>query len=215
MGTRERPRDRGHRRTREQLDRIAADIRLARVGSGLSLRDVAAAAGIDHTFLWRFERRRQDLSSRDLSAVCEAVGLDLVIRAYLGGDAIRDAAHARLLARLRTRIHPSLRWSTEVPVARPGDLRAWDAVVRGPGWRIVVEAETAVRDVQALERKVALKVRDGGNPHLVLLVADTAGNRRAIAAATAAFADLPLRNRQLLKDLRRGTDPRSSGILIL
>jgi hypothetical protein len=108
-----------------------------------------------------------------------------------------------------------LRWSTEVPVAGPGDFRAWDAVVRAPGWRVVVEAETAIRDVQALERKIALKVRDGGNPQLVLLVADTAANRRALAAAPAAFADLPLRNRLLLKDLRGGTDPGSSGILIL
>ena len=215
MGTRERPRDRGHRRAREQMDRIAADIRLARVGAGLSLRDVATAAGMDHSVLWRFERRRQDLSPRDLSAVCTVVGLDLVIRAYPSGDPIRDAAHARLLERMRARLHPSLGSSTEMPVAGPGDIRAWDAVIRGSGWRVVVEAETAIRDVQALERKVALKVRDGGEPHLVLLVADTAGNRRAIAAAPAAFANLPLGNRQLLKEFRRGTDPRSGGILIL
>ena len=197
------------------MDRMAADIRLARVGSGLSLRDVATAAGIDHSVLWRFERRRQDLSPRDLSAVCTIVGLDLVIRAYPGGDAIRDAAHTRLMERLRVRLHPGLRWSTEVPVAGPGDLRAWDAVIRAPGWWVVVEAETAIRDIQALERKVALKVRDGGDPHLVLLVADSARNRRAIAAAPAAFANLPLRNRQLMKEFRRGTDPGSGGILIL
>jgi hypothetical protein len=197
------------------MDRIAADIRLARVGSGLSFRHVATAAGIDHSVLWRFERRRQDLSPRDLSAVCTMVGLDLVIRAYPSGDAIRDVAHTRLLERLRARLHPGLGWSTEVPLARPGDLRAWDAVIRGPGWWVVIEAETAIRDVQALERKVALKIRDGGDPHLVLLVADTAGNRRAIAAAPAAFANLPLGNRQLLKEFRRGIDPRSGGILIL
>jgi transcriptional regulator with XRE-family HTH domain len=197
------------------MDRLAAEVRLARVGSGLSLRDVATAAGIDHSVLWRFERRRQDMSPRDLSAVCAVVGLDLVIRAYPAGDAIRDAAHARLLKRLRDRLHPGLRRSTEVPIAGPGDLRAWDAVIRGTGWWVVVEAETAIRDVQALERRVALKLRDGDGPHLVLLVADTAGNRRAMAAAPASFANLPLSNRQLLNAFRHGTDPRSSGILIL
>jgi transcriptional regulator with XRE-family HTH domain len=215
MGTRERPSDRGRRRAREHLDRVASEVRLARVGGGLSLRDVSAAAGVDHVALWLFERRRRDLRLEDLAAICEVLGLDLSLRAYPAGDPIRDAAHARLLERFRARIHPGLRWSTEVPLPNSGDLRAWDAIVAGPGWRTAVEAETAINDVQALERKLALKTRDGGADHVLLLVADTRRNRRAIDAAPAAFAGLPLRNRHILRDLGAGREPAGNGLLIL
>ena len=215
MGTRERPSDRGRRRARDALNRVASDVRGARLGAGLSLRDVAAAVGIDHAWLWKFERRRRDMTLDDLSAVCQVLGLDLTLRAYPAGDALRDAAHVRLLGRLRKRLHPSLRWSTEVPLPTPGDLRAWDAMIRGQGWQLAVEAETVIHDVQALERKLTLKFRDGGADHVTLLVADTRRNREAIASAPAAFADLPLRNRQVLRNLEAGRDPGASGLVIL
>ena len=96
-----------------------------------------------------------------------------------------------------------------------GDLRAWDAVIRGPGWRIGVEAETVLDDLQALERRLALKRRDGDVDHVVLLVADTRRNRRALAGAPAAFADLPMRTRDILAPLRDARDPGASGIVIL
>jgi hypothetical protein len=99
----------------------------------------------------------------------------------------------------------------------PGDreLRAWDAVIRGRGWRLPVEAETVVTDVQALERKLALKVRDGGADHVLLAVADTRRNRRSLASAPAAFASLPLRSGQVLRRLRDGEDPGASGLVIV
>lgn len=197
------------------MNRVASDVRGARLGAGLSLRDVAAAAGVDHAWLWRFERRQRDLGLEDLSAVCQVLGLDLALRAYPAGDALRDAAHMRLLGRLRACLHPSLHWSTEVPLPNAEDLRAWDAMIGGEDWRLAVEAESVIHDVQALERKLALKARDGGVDHVVLLVADTRRNRTAIAAAPAAFADLPLRNRQVLRDLAAGRDPGRSGLVIL
>ncbi|HET9347069.1 MAG TPA: hypothetical protein VFO05_15355 [Candidatus Limnocylindrales bacterium] len=51
------------------------------------------------------------------------------------------------------------------------------------GWRAGVEAETVVDDTQALDRKLALKKRDGLVDHVILLVADTPRNRRALAAS--------------------------------
>jgi len=150
-----------------------------------------------------------------LGAYCAVVGLDLALRAYPAGDAIRDAGQVRLLERLRSRLHPSLRWSTEVPLPIEGDLRAWDAMIRGTDWRLPVEAETALDDIQATERRLTLKRRDGEADHVILLVADTRRNRRALAAAPGAFAELPLRTREILADLARGTHPGGSGIVIL
>ncbi|HEY7591296.1 MAG TPA: hypothetical protein VH723_09900 [Candidatus Limnocylindrales bacterium] len=75
-----------------------------------------------------------------------------------------------------------------------------------------MEAETAITDGQALERKLALKIRDGGFDHLILLVADTRRNRAAIPALRVPF---PLRTRQVLAALREGRDPGASGIVML
>jgi transcriptional regulator with XRE-family HTH domain len=195
---------------------VVRDVRRARVGAGLSLRAVGAATGIDHGRLFRFEHGRiGELRIDDLGAVCAVVGLDLAIRAFPAGDAIRDAGQARLLERFRGRVHASLGWATEVPLPIPGDLRAWDALIRGPAWRIGVEAETVLDDVQAVERRLALKARDGEVDRVILLVADTKRNRRALVAAPAAFGDLPLRTRAILAALRDGRDPGQSGIVIL
>ena len=72
-----------------------------------------------------------------------------------------------------------------------------------------------IEDVQALERKLNRKQRDGGVAHLVVLVADTPRNRRAFAAAPAAFDAWPLRTRDVLGALRAGRDPGASGIVFL
>src|SRR5262249_16423991 len=85
------------------------------------------------------------------------------------------------------RASSGLRWRTEVPLPIEGDLRAWDAMITGPRWRVAVEAETVIEDVQALERKLSRKQRDGGIDHVMILIADTHRNRRAVAAAPAAF----------------------------
>jgi hypothetical protein len=144
-----------------------------------------------------------------------AVGIDVRLRAYPSGDPIRDAGQARLLERLRPEVHPSLRWRTEVPLQIEGDLRAWDAMISGPVWQLPVEAETVIEDVQALERKLSLKERDGNVDHLVLLIADTPRNRRALASAPAAFRAWPLRTRDVLGAVRAGRDPGASGIVFL
>jgi hypothetical protein len=65
------------------------------------------------------------------------------------------------------------------------------------------------------ERRLELKRRDGGADQVLLLVADTPRNRPALAAAPAAFGDLPLRIRAGLRALRAGTDPGASGIVFL
>ncbi len=182
----------------------------------MSLRAVGAATGIDHARIWRFERGQfGELTTPDIVAIGAVVGLDVRLRAFPAGDPIRDAGQLRLLQRLRARLHPSLRWSTEVPLAIDGDHRAWDAVIRGIGWQIAVEAETALDDLQALERRLSLKRRDGGEDHVILLVAATPRNRRALAGAPAAFGDIPRNARATLAALGRGVDPGTGSIVVL
>jgi hypothetical protein len=190
------------------------------VAAGLSLRDAAAASGAAYTQLWRFERGLLDrVSIADVGAWCAVVGLDLSLRAYPAGDPIRDRAQIALLERLRGRIHPSLRWRTEVPLPIERDLRAWDADIRGTTpspWRARVEAETKLVDGQAFERRIGLKNRDDPDGHLILLLSATEANRRSLALIREGLRDLlPLNTRDILSALAAGRDPGGSGIVIL
>lgn len=150
------------------------------------------------------------------SELLAAVGLDLSVRPYPLGQPLRDAGHLELLERLRQAIHPSLRLRTEVPVAAPGDLRAWDAVISSINWRIGVEAEMRLGDMQALERRIALKQRDGSMELVVLLVADTRHNRTVLRLVESHVRSLfPLTGTRALQLLGAATHPEASSIVLL
>jgi hypothetical protein len=149
-----------------------------------------------------------------LTCIAAVVGLDVVIRTYPRGDPVRDAGHGRLLERLRRELHSSLRFRTEIPLPIVCDLRAWDGIVSGAGWQIPVEAETVVDDGQALARKLALKMRDGGFDRLILLVADTPRNRATLQATPIGDA-FPLDSRAILHAVREGRNPGAGGVVIL
>ena len=220
MATRERPADRGRRRIRDAVLRLGREHREARIAAGLSLRVCADGSGASYPQLWRFERGEiERLSIPELGAWFAVLGLDLPLRAFPAGDPIRDQAQLALLERLHGRIHQSLRWRAEVPLPIQGDLRAWDAEIRGRApspWRARIEAETRISDGQALERKLALKLRDDPDGHLILLVADTRTNRRAILALRPGLREmLPVSSREVLRGLVAGREPPGSGIVLL
>ena len=216
MTSRSGPVARALRMAGEDLARVRFELARARRTAGLSQAEVARACGLSRAAMSRLETgANRRVTIEELARVGGAVALDVRIRTYPAGDPIRDAGQARLLERFRSRLGPGLTWSTEVPLPLPGDLRAWDAIVRSSTWRIGVEAETVIDDVQAVERRLALKRRDGEVDHVILLVSDTPRNRRAVAAAGAAFGDLPLRTRDILAALRDGRDPGGSGLVFL
>ena len=205
---------------RATIHRLADEHRRARIAGGLSLRAAADASGGSRSQLWRFERGELDrVSLTELGAWFAVLGLDLSVKAYPAGDPIRDRAQVALLDRLRARLHPTLRWRTEVPLPIDGDLRAWDAEIRGRDprpWRVRVEGETRVTDGQALERKLALKVRDDQDGHLLLLLADTKTNWRAVATLSGGLsAAFPASSRSILQALGQGREPPGSGIVFM
>jgi hypothetical protein len=127
-----------------------------------------------------------------------------------------DEAQLALIERLRAALPPGTRLPTEVPLPGHGDLRAWDALLTVGPVQIGIEAETRLRDAQALERRCALKMRDGRIDLLILLVSDTAHNRAFLDMYREALrVRFPLDGRQLLPELRAGRAPSASGILVL
>ena len=217
MSVRERPVDRGRRVARIALGRVCEDARLARVAAGLSQRELARIVGRSASWVARVEAgQHEGLHLADLGALLAGVGLDLRLSSAPGPDAHRDAAQTALLQRVRSLLHESWDWRLEVPLPNPSDRRAWDALVRGAGVRIGVEAETGPRDGQALQRRLSLKRRDGFVDHLVLVLSDTQRNRRFLREYGPSLrTDLPLGHRVLAASLRQGLDPGGSGILVL
>jgi transcriptional regulator with XRE-family HTH domain len=193
------------------------EIRGARLDAGLSLATAARAVGMSHSQFGRIERAAlPNLTIEQLSRACAAVGLKLVVRAFPDGDPARDAAQLALIERFRRRVPAGIRFGTEVPLPVPGDRRAWDGLLSFPERRVAVEAESRLRDVQAMERRLALKCRDGAVDRLILLVNDTAANRQVLRLHREALRErYPLAGRDVLAAVTNGEAPSANGLLLL
>lgn len=217
MASIERLIDRANQRADTAIRAAGREIRIARQDRNLSLDKVGATVGLSASAASRIERGlTPEVSILRMAQLAEVVGLELSVRLFAGGSPIRDDAHAALLGRCRDKMHPSLRWSIEVPLPSPGDDRAWDAMVSGPGWRYGVEAETAPRDVQALSRRLALKLRDGGVDAILLVLPRTRRAREFLAASRAMLdAAFPVPGATALARLKDGLDPGGGSIILL
>ena len=217
MGARLRRIDAGAARGRAAAATVIEELRLARVDRGLAGADVARAIGLSQPQYNRIEHGMAGpLTIERASTLLAAVGLELSVRVYPGGEPLRDAAHVALLARFRARLHRSLKFTTEVPFPRPADFRAWDGLILGGGWRHAVEAETRPRDLQSLQRRLALKLRDGDADGLTLLLLDSRHNRDFVRANQASLATtFRVAGPRALALLGAGDDPGGNAIVLL
>ena len=172
---------------------------------------------MSHAQFGRIERGEiNGLTISQASRACAAVGLKLVIRVYADSDSVLDTPQLALLERFRIRLGAGSIWSREVPLPIPGDRRAWDAVVEIGGGRFAIEAEARLRDLQALERRIALKQRDGEMEIVVLLVNDTASNRAVLRIHERDLrVRFPLDGRAILAAIDGGRAPAANGILVM
>ncbi len=217
MGSRVRPIAEAAWRAERARKELGNELREARLNAGLGLADIARAAGCSASEGSRYERglvRRVDL---ELAArLLAAVGMDLSLRVCPASPPLHDRAHLALLQRFRARLHPSWRVRFEAALPEASDPRAWDALLTGEGCRIGVEAETRLRDLQALLRRIALKQRDSGFDRVVLLIAATRGNRATLREVRDLVREqLPLDSRTMLAALGAGRDPGASGVVLL
>jgi hypothetical protein len=220
--TRQGPRSRGTDKARQIVQALMRDAESARLAGGTSFAAIGRALHVGSGQVALIYRGRSpNLSIVRAAQVLEAVGLELSARAFPVGAPVRDAGQLALLARLRQRVHSHLQWREEVPVmelpaAGTVDRRAWDAAIDGPGVCVRVEAETRVGDTQALERRVALKQRDGAADCVVLLLADTRHHRILLEVAGAGLrAAFPMQQRAALAALRDGRSPAGNALILL
>jgi hypothetical protein len=78
-----------------------------------------------------------------------------------------------------------------------------------------LDAETVLFDMQATERRIALKMADDGIERVILLVADTHRNRRVLSEFRELLrARFPLDTRAVMQQLSAGRLPDQSGIVL-
>jgi transcriptional regulator with XRE-family HTH domain len=217
MATRERPGDRGKRRGERLLVEILDEARDARLSSGLSQEDVGRALGLSAGRVSLMERGKYaNVPFVIVAQFLSVTGLELSARAYPVGGGLRDVAQIRLLDRLRARVSREIRWQTEVPIPIQGDLRAWDAVLRIGSVSIGVDAETRLRDFQAVDRRLMLKARDSGIARVILLVSATRSNRAILREAGGlARVNYPISSSESMARLESGRDPGGNAIVLL
>lgn len=198
------------------LHTIGDDLREARLSAGLNQAVVARTLGTTRRRLGRIEGGRVPLVPlADLAMHAGIVGLRLHAKLYPAGPPLRDKAQLGLLDRFQRRLSRAWRIRLEEPIPLPGDQRAWDMVLRCGSVVIGIEAITRLRDVQAQVRAARLKQRDAEIQRLVLLIAATHANRRALAGAGPTRAAFALSTRVTLAALAAGTDPGDDAVVLL
>ena len=220
VSTRERPIDRGRRLATADRIRIGYELRVARQILGESVHVVGRAIEMSGMQVSRIERGIvPTISVEQLARLGAAVGLDVRVRAYPGPSPVLDASQMALLGRLRARLPKHLLFRTEVPLPSIGDQRAWDASIGrlvGIADVLPVEAETRLVDGQAQFRRIALKLRDSGLEHVLVVLADTRRNRDVLrSAASILVGDFPVSPRRALAALSAGHHPGGSAIVLI
>lgn len=218
MPVRRDPLDDAGRRARYQLERAVDEIRLRRIGAGVSQRRLAQVLKCSRQLIGAMEAGQlQDIGAVQLARMAAAVGLDMPIRTYASGSALRDAAQLRLLGRFRATIGEAWTWHTEVPVSsRTDDRRTIDAVLVRASRRVGIEALTRLTDAQDQVRSFLLKQQAAGLEYMVLVLADTRHNRRALNDASPTLLPaFPCASRSALRDLRAGRVPATNGVVLV
>lgn len=197
--------------------RIGEQFRAARLVRGLTLREVAVAVGSSASEISRRELGKSTrLTGEKLAVHAAAVGLRLSVNLWPVGGGVRDAAQARYIAAFVARVGRAWRVVLEAPIPIAGDLRAADILLTRGSVRVAVEVITRLADLQAQVRAGQLKARDLGATRLILVIAGTHANRRALEEVRASLVEgFDLDTRRVMADLARGSDPGRDAIVVL
>lgn len=205
------------RRARQQLTTVISELCAARRTAGLSQAVVGAACGWSRQLVGAMESGRIEPTPTQLARWGAVVGLDIPIRTYPGGSPLRDAGQLRLLARFQQAVGSAWTWRTEVPVSSDRlDRRAIDCVAVRRPYRVGIEAIARLADSQAQVRSATLKQQAADLDLMLLVLADTRHNRRAIEIAAPSLTPaFPLTGREVLAPLRAGRLPAANGVVLI
>ncbi len=180
---------------------------------------MARELGISQAHLWRIESQQVDISAVRLAEIASVLGMELSVGLHDIGDPIRDKGHQALGKRFDAIPGPLWRNRAEVLLPNLGDRRSWDRVLRlisEPGQVVGAELETRIRDVQALVRRTRERERDGGVDEILIVLSNSATNRRLVRDLRMALGDgYASEPRAILRALRVGRRIPGSGVVLL
>jgi transcriptional regulator with XRE-family HTH domain len=200
------------------LARLISELVDARKTAGVSQQALARVLGWSQSAVSRFERmlRPDQISFVEVAQVASALGLAFGGSLYPLGDPLRDKGHQALIRRFRAILSAAWRVAVEVPLPNLGDPRAWDLLLRLGDSVVGVEAETRLRDLQAFVRRIRQRERDGGVDAIVIVLCESAVNRRLLAQLLEALGpDYATPPRVILGALRKGEPLAGSGVVLI
>lgn len=218
MATKETRLDRGRRRGRAVAARLMAEIIATRRALNVSQRALAHELRRSQTAVVRLEHlaKVDRLSFVEVAEIASLLGFELGAALHPLGDPLRDRGHQQLIKRFRNLLATSIKVVAEAPLPNIGDRRSWDLLLRCVAQLIGVEAETRVRDGQLLVRRIRERERDGGVDEVLLVLAESAVNRRLLPQLLESlgprFATPP---RLVLRALRDGKPLAGSGVILV
>ena len=130
----------------EDIERLCAD-------AGITLAELATAAGVPYSLVWRTMAGKANPSLETYARLAVPLGADLATRLYPNtGPTIRDRHQAPIAEALLPILHPRWRPATEVGVRRPS--RGWiDIVLHDPRESVMVATEIE-SDIRRIEQQV-------------------------------------------------------------
>lgn len=201
--------------------RVVLELRDARVAAGVSQRTLANELGVSQATVWRTEDSDSpDVTLMRLSEMASVLGYELSVGLHPIGDPVRDKAQLAIGRRFQALVSDAWRVTDETLLPGAGERRAWDKLLRlvGAGKRhlVGVDIESRVWDVQALVRRTRARERDGGVDAILIVLSDSATNRRIVETLRQALgAPYQTSPRALLTALRKGEPLRASGVILI
>ena len=184
---------------------------------GLSQAAVGSELGWSQAFVSRLDRNLvPNVSLLDLCLLAAVYGLEPSLSFHRIGPALRDKGHEALIARLLRLLPPAWKVAREMAFPNPGDPRWWDVLLGLPGFKLGVEAETRIRDMQALIRRMRERAAQGGVDEFLLVLSDSHHNRDLLEQLRQGLGqEFSEPQPALVRALSSGTPLASSGVILL
>lgn len=211
---------RGRRRGREQLANALRELREARDLAGVSQRTLARELRVGQSTIWRIENALDDVGVVRLAEMASVLGLELAVRTYRIGDAVRDRGQLALGSRFEALLSDRWRVTDEALLPGAGETRAWDKLLRlidsSSPYLVGVDLETRIQDIQALVRRTRGRERDGRVDAILIVVSNSAANRRLVDDLRRALGDgYWSKPRRIARALGAGERLPGGGVLLL
>jgi transcriptional regulator with XRE-family HTH domain len=201
--------------------RTTGELRINRVNAGLTQREIADLIGVTQSSISRIEGGRvDDFSVQRLSELASVLGFEISLGLHPIGDPVRDKGQLAVGRRFDKILADGWRVTDETPLPGAGELRAWDKLLRlvdsSPPYLVGVDIETRIRDIQALTRRTRARERDGEVDEILIVLADSATNRRLAPELRRSLGDAYANSaRALLSGLRSGQRLVGSGVVLV